>query len=51
MLHPAPRAHDRDMFGVVENMLVNFAYQIQKFSFIPNGNRIYYLSRSQPPLF
>lgn len=32
--------------GTIENML----YMINEFGFIPNGSRIYYLSRSQPPL-
>ena len=36
---------------IIENMLNNFAYLIDKFGFIPNGNRTYYLSRSQPPFF
>ena len=35
----------------VENMLNNFAYLIDELGFIPNGNRTYYLSRSQPPFF
>jgi alpha,alpha-trehalase len=35
----------------VENMLNNFAYLIELFGFIPNGNRVYYLTRSQPPLY
>ena len=25
--------------------------EIERFGFIPNGGRIYYLNRSQPPLF
>ncbi|HYJ64368.1 MAG TPA: trehalase family glycosidase, partial [Parafilimonas sp.] len=29
----------------------NFAYLINKFGHIPNGNRTYFLSRSQPPYF
>lgn len=29
----------------------NFAYLISRFGFVPNGNRTYYLSRSQPPFF
>jgi alpha,alpha-trehalase len=33
------------------NMVENFAYQINKYGHIPNGNRTYYLSRSQPPFF
>lgn len=37
--------------GMVENMVKNFAYMIDKFGHIPNGNRSYFLSRSQPPYF
>lgn len=33
----------------IENMIENFVFLIDKFGFIPNGNRVYYLSRSQPP--
>jgi len=33
------------------DMLKNFAYEIDKYGHIPNGNRSYYLSRSQPPFF
>ena len=29
----------------------DFAYEIRTFGHIPNGNRSYYLSRSQPPFF
>jgi alpha,alpha-trehalase len=36
---------------IVENMLANFAYEIDRYGHIPNGNRTYYLSRSQPPFF
>jgi|SRR5450432_3650436 len=36
---------------MIENMLNNFNYLIQKFGHIPNGNRTYFLSRSQPPYF
>jgi alpha,alpha-trehalase len=36
---------------MVENMINNFAYQIDQIGFIPNGNRSYYLGRSQPPFF
>ena len=32
-------------------MLENFAYVIDRYGHIPNGNRSYYLSRSQPPFF
>ena len=37
--------------GMIENMVKNFAYLINKYGHIPNGNRSYYLSRSQPPFF
>ncbi|WP_238387810.1 alpha,alpha-trehalase TreF [Pararcticibacter amylolyticus] len=36
---------------LVENMVNNFAYLIRTYGFIPNGNRTYYLTRSQPPYF
>ena len=47
------------MLGLVESgrvdlvraMLDNFAYLIGRFGHVPNGNRSYYLSRSQPPFF
>ncbi|POP50198.1 alpha,alpha-trehalase [Superficieibacter electus] len=35
----------------IEDMIANFAYEIDAFGHIPNGNRSYYLSRSQPPFF
>jgi alpha,alpha-trehalase len=36
---------------IIENMIDNFAYLIDTVGFIPNGNRTYYLGRSQPPFF
>jgi alpha,alpha-trehalase len=36
---------------MIENMIKNFAYMIQQYGHIPNGNRNYYLTRSQPPFF
>jgi alpha,alpha-trehalase len=33
------------------SMVKNFEWLIHRFGFIPNGNRTYYLSRSQPPIF
>ncbi|GGG36015.1 alpha,alpha-trehalase TreF [Hymenobacter glacieicola] len=36
---------------LVRDMVDNFAYLIDKLGFIPNGNRTYYLTRSQPPFF
>lgn len=35
----------------VADMVDNFAYQLDHYGHIPNGNRSYYLSRSQPPFF
>ncbi|UKJ06826.1 alpha,alpha-trehalase TreF [Solitalea lacus] len=40
-----------DKYQHVENMVNNFAYLIDEYGYIPNGNRTYYLSRSQPPYF
>ncbi len=47
------------MLGLIESgrtdlmrsMLDNFAYLVRTIGHIPNGNRTYYLSRSQPPFF
>jgi alpha,alpha-trehalase len=36
---------------MMENMIKNFAFLIDTYGFIPNGNRTYYLTRSQPPFF
>lgn len=36
---------------LIENMVANFAYLINEVGHIPNGNRQYYISRSQPPFF
>jgi alpha,alpha-trehalase len=38
-------------YEMMENMAKNFAYLIKAYGHIPNGNRTYYLSRSQPPFF
>jgi len=35
----------------IEDMVNNFSFLIQTYGHIPNGNRTYYLSRSQPPFF
>jgi len=37
--------------GMIENMLDNFAFLIDNCGHIPNGNRSYFASRSQPPFF
>ena len=36
---------------MIENMVRNFAHLIDTVGFIPNGNRTYFRSRSQPPFF
>ncbi len=36
---------------MIEDMVKNFAWMIEEIGFIPNGNRSYYLGRSQPPFF
>jgi alpha,alpha-trehalase len=36
---------------LIQSMVDNFAFLIRHYGHIPNGNRSYYLSRSQPPFF
>jgi alpha,alpha-trehalase len=36
---------------LVTDMITNFAFLIDQWGHVPNGNRTYYLSRSQPPFF
>jgi alpha,alpha-trehalase len=38
-------------YPAIENIADNFAYLIDTYGHIPNGNRTYFLSRSQPPFF
>jgi alpha,alpha-trehalase len=40
-----------DHHDLALDMLKNFAFQIDCYGHVPNGNRTYYLSRSQPPFF
>ncbi|CAO1630002.1 unnamed protein product [Parajaminaea phylloscopi] len=35
---------------VVKDLLNNFGDLVETIGFVPNGNRVYYLNRSQPPL-
>ncbi len=42
---------ESNRIDLMESMVKNFAYMINNFGFIPNGNRTYYLGRSQPPFF
>lgn len=39
------------MEETVRGMLTNFAHLVDKYGLIPNGNRVYYTRRSQPPLY
>ncbi|MBX9782682.1 MAG: alpha,alpha-trehalase TreF [Chitinophagaceae bacterium] len=43
--------HASGRYEMIENMVKNFAHLIHSVGFIPNGNRTYYLGRSQPPFF
>jgi alpha,alpha-trehalase len=38
-------------WSYVEDMTKNCAYMIRKLGFVANGNRTYFASRSQPPMF
>jgi alpha,alpha-trehalase len=40
-----------ELYDIANGTLQNFMDEIAQFGFIPNGGRIYYLDRSQPPLF
>lgn len=39
-----------EMTDTVRGMLENFLSLVERYGFIPNGSRVYYLNRSQPPL-
>lgn len=39
-----------EMTETAKGMLDNFLYIVEQYGFIPNGGRIYYSKRSQPPL-
>jgi alpha,alpha-trehalase len=42
---------DHGHAALAESMVRNFASLIDRYGHVPNGNRSYYLSRSQPPFF
>ncbi|MBG0521395.1 alpha,alpha-trehalase [Enterobacter cloacae] len=42
---------ESDHWDKISDMVDNFAYELDTWGHIPNGNRSYYLSRSQPPFF
>lgn len=42
---------ESELFDIANDTLQNFMDELDTIGFIPNGGRIYYLNRSQPPLF
>ncbi|KAM3921227.1 trehalase [Leptodactylus fuscus] len=38
-----------EMYDTARGMIENFLYMVDRYGFIPNGGRVYYLRRSQPP--
>ncbi|KAG7444163.1 glycoside hydrolase [Guyanagaster necrorhizus] len=42
---------ESQLYDIVNDTLQNFMDELDTIGFIPNGGRIYYLNRSQPPLF
>lgn len=42
---------DSGRIEMIENMVRNFAFLIDTIGFVPNGNRSYFCTRSQPPFF
>ncbi|KAI8866956.1 glycoside hydrolase [Ramicandelaber brevisporus] len=40
-----------ELYDTCKSIILNFAYLVKTYGFIPNGARVYYLNRSQPPLF
>lgn len=40
-----------DLLQTAQTLIENFVLAIEKYGFIPNGFRQYYLNRSQPPFF
>ncbi|KAJ3558853.1 hypothetical protein NP233_g11413 [Leucocoprinus birnbaumii] len=42
---------ESELYSVANDTLQNFMDELDTIGFIPNGGRIYYLDRSQPPLF
>ena len=43
--------HVSGEYEMLENMVKNFAYLVDRLGYIPNGNRTYFIGRSQPPFF
>lgn len=43
--------HVQDKQDIIDALIENFCFLIDRFGYVPNGNRVYYLSRSQAPFF
>lgn len=41
---------ESQLYDIANDTLQNFMDELDQFGFIPNGGRIYYLNRSQPPM-
>lgn len=39
-----------EMYDTTRGILENFLSMVEKYGFVPNGGRVYYVQRSQPPL-
>lgn len=39
-----------DMYDTARGIIENMVYLVKQYGHMPNGNRKYYLQRSQPPL-
>lgn len=39
-----------EMYDTAKGVILNLVFMVDKHGFVPNGGRVYYLSRSQPPL-
>ena len=39
-----------EMYDTAKGVILNLAYMVEHHGFVPNGGRVYYLIRSQPPL-
>lgn len=39
-----------EMYNTTRGVLENFLSMVDKYGFVPNGGRVYYAQRSQPPL-
>ena len=40
-----------ELVNTTKNVLLNLSFLINQYGYVPNGSRVYYLTRSQPPYF